>query len=428
MGKAVEPDPLNANNGRLTSIVISPCASELICLHPNVNYVSSSGWIGSVPLGGQFMQMRWKTIEVLLGREFLRLKKNPSALMLLGLLITISLLLATSRPVTADNSKTPRKPTCWVVFWQPSDWIESLKLAVPEDLSVEVVHQSRIPRFDGSDDSTIYPPGDCAIEIRPTSETANYSIRCKHTAKSADSLRPFLQWFWPLTTEHFGQDVKFEQETVALKLRQNSRQQALEKLKQTSVLELVNVELIGTVIVLMVIFFTCCHFLVSFGSQDRERGTLTALAMTPASTEELLTARFLFHATLSLTVSAGIIGILRPTALGQPMLWGVLILASLGLMAVGTVITAFAKTQSSASLMALCYMLVGGVVFYLATKFSAFMLIKAASFEHYCFVLMYQSMQGRPSNLMMPNFMLMSMIVAIWTYNSVQLFRRRGWR
>jgi len=222
--------------------------------------------------------------------------------------------------------------------------------------------------------------------------------------------------------------VAFAQETVALTLPQDPRQQALEKLKQTSVLELVNVELIGTVIVLMVIFFTCCHFLVSFGSQDRERGTLTALAMTPASTEELLTARFLFHATLSLTVSGGIIGILRPAALGQPMLWGVLILASLGLMAVGTVITAFAKTQSSASLMALCYMLCGGVMFYLATKFSAFTLIKAASFEHYCFVLMYQSMQGRSTALMLPNFMLMAVIVAIWTYNSVQLFRRRGWR
>ncbi|MBM83762.1 MAG: hypothetical protein CMJ78_24660 [Planctomycetaceae bacterium] len=373
------------------------------------------------------MQLRWNTIEVLLGREFLRLKKNPSAVMLLGLLTTIALLLATSRPLAANANKPPRAPTCWVVYWESSEWIETLKAGVPSYLSIHVLHQSKIPRATSADSSTLYPPSDCAIEILASQSANNVSIRYKHTTPKADVLQPFLQWFWPLTTEYFGEDIRFEQETVAVKV-EPTRQQAIDKLKSTSVLDLVNIELIGTMIVLMVIFFTCCHFLVSFGSQDRERGTLTALAMTPASTAELLAARFLFHAILSIGVSAGIIAILRPAALAQPMLWGVLILASVGLMSVGTIITAFAKTQSSASLMALCYMLCGGVIFYLATKFSAFTLIKAASFEHYCFVLMYQSMRGSSSPLLIPSFVTMAIIVAFWTYFAIQLFHRRGWR
>ena len=72
------------------------------------------------------MIVRTQMLKILLGRDLLRLLKNPSAIMLLGLLMAISLLIATSRP------KAPPPLRCWIVYWHQNDWIEHLK-AVGKD-------------------------------------------------------------------------------------------------------------------------------------------------------------------------------------------------------------------------------------------------------------------------------------------------------
>ena len=68
-------------------------------------------------------------------------------------------------------------------------------------------------------------------------------------------------------------------------------------------------------------------------------------------------------------------------------------LASIGLVSVGTVMASLARTQSAAGVLSLCYMLFGGVIFYLATKFSAFASLKDAAFESHSLPLLFLSLK-----------------------------------
>ena len=122
------------------------------------------------------------------------------------------------------------------------------------------------------------------------------------------------------------------------------------------------------------------------------------------------------------------IAVLKPSALSCGSLWATLLLTSLGLCSVGMVIASLTKTQNAASLLALCYMLVGAVVFYLATKFSAFAGVKSFAFESYSFGMVFVSLQ-RPIPLSRATDLPpMLGLVAGWFAAATFLFRTRGWR
>ncbi len=199
-------------------------------------------------------------------------------------------------------------------------------------------------------------------------------------------------------------------------------------LDDTSVADLVKTELIGSVMLLIVMFFSCCHLLVSFTAQDRERGTLTALALSPARTSEIMCAKFSFHMLMSVVGCTLITGILVPDALTRPVFWLALLMTSLGLMCVATCMTALVKTQSSAALLVLCYMLGGAMLFYLSTQFAAFGMIKRLSFESYSFPLIYLSLKHPIPLMYAPGLATMFMLVATWLFLARHFFFRFGWR
>ena len=362
------------------------------------------------------MIVRPRFLKILFNREMLRLRKNPSALLLIGLLTAISLLLSLSRPAP--------KPVmnCWVVYADESPWIEQLRRTAQRNKQIRVVAMSDVKSVS---DWRVYPPTDCAIEIlsEPPSKPV---IRFLYPGNDPNVLSPFLQWFWPATVEHFGSTPPFMQQT--LPVTGSSRGATMERLKQSSLTDLMNEEFVATILLIIVLFVTCCHLQVSFTSQDRERGTLMALALSPATPTELLVSRYLFHLSLALSASVAIIGILRPTALGHLSLWLTIILASSGMVSVGTVIASLSRTQSAAGVLSLCYMLVGGVVFYLATKFSAFVTLKEASFESHCFPLLFLSLKQNLPLERAPGLMKLAGIVGCWTVLSAWLFQQRGWR
>lgn len=105
-----------------------------------------------------------------------------------------------------------------------------------------------------------------------------------------------------------------------------------------------------------------------------------------------------------------------------------LALASIGLVSVGTVMASLARTQSAAGVLSLCYMLFGGVIFYLATKFSAFGSIKDASFESYSLPLLFLSLKQNLPLEKAPGLTNLAALVGAWTVAASWIFRQRGWR
>lgn len=369
----------------------------------------------------------WTLIE----REVMRLLKNPSALMLVGLLVAFSMLLVLSR-----RDKKP-EIACWIVYPDRAvsaqndetnnAFVRLLQSRTNEPGNIQVVPFSRVPQ---SRQQRVYPANTCAIElIKLPNETdkTGLSVAYRHPGTKSEVLEPFLRWFWPLAVEHFGHVAVAER--IPVSSRPTSAAAAvMEKLQSGSVTDLMNEDLAAAILLLIIQFVTCCQLIVSFTSQDRERGTLTALALSPITMSELLQAKILFHLCLSAVGSAAVVGILKPSAFGHISLWITLLVTGLGLCGVGMVIASLSKTQSTASLLALCYMLIGAVVFYLATRFTAFAQLKSLSFEHYSFGMVYLSLQrpiplGRATDLGP-----MMMLVAVWLGAATHLFRTRSWR
>ncbi len=326
--------------------------------------------------------IRSRIVKILFGREFRRLRKNPSALMLIGLLSAVALLMATSRPVSKDSSQpdAASQAACdvWLIYETRSEWLDYLAANLPNTPAVRIVHRDRVPIENGG---WKLPPGDGAVEVLYSDDVygeqrtnrgsvfGKVMLNGKYPGKDPATLDPFWNWFWSTLTEYHTQGLRFEQSTEPLKTQAANAPASLE---ETSVADLVTNELIATMLLLIVMFFACCHLLVSFTAQDRERGTLSALVLSPANTSEILLAKFLFHLLISLGGCLAIVAILKPIVLTQPVLWLVILLTSIGLMCVGTCIATLTKTQASAALLALCYMLGGTVLFYLSTKFTAF--------------------------------------------------------
>ncbi|MBC7820160.1 MAG: ABC transporter permease [Planctomycetaceae bacterium] len=382
------------------------------------------------------MISRPRMLAILVGREARRLRKNPSALLLLGLLTAISVLLSLSRP-------EPRPPmNCWVVYSEASPWTELLRQRAVDNPRIRVVSIDEVKSLSNR---RVYPPHDCAIEIvehvsnvpilpepdqhghvEEVPDDQKITVRFLYPGNDPNVIAPYLQWFWPATAEHFGSTAPFDATT--LPITGTSRTAVLERLKQSSLTELMTEEFVATILLIVVLFVTCCHLQVSFTSQDRERGTLTALALTPASTSELLLSRYLFHLALGWTACLVIVGILRPAAISHPVLWVTIALASIGLVSVGTVMASLARTQNAAGVLSLCYMLFGGVIFYLATKFSAFGLLKDASFESYSLPLLLLSLKQNLPLEKAPGLINLATLVGAWTVAASWLFRQRGWR
>ena len=163
------------------------------------------------------------------------------------------------------------------------------------------------------------PEPDSTGQVENLPHENKITVRFLYPGNDPNVIVPYLQWFWPATAEHFGSTAPFAMTT--LPILGTSRSAVLQRLQQASITELMSEELVATILLIIVLFVTCCHLQVSFTSQDRERGSLTALALTPASASELLLSRYLFHLALGWAACAAIIGILRPAAFVHPTLW-----------------------------------------------------------------------------------------------------------
>src|SRR5690242_16389398 len=105
-------------------------------------------------------------LYALIEREAMRLFKNPSALMLIGMLIAFSILLVLSR----HDKKS--KLVCWIVYpdqaaTAPSEesqaaFIRKLSERATQSATIKVVPVSKVTQYR---QQRVYPPNTCAIEL-----------------------------------------------------------------------------------------------------------------------------------------------------------------------------------------------------------------------------------------------------------------------
>ena len=368
------------------------------------------------------MKLRPRILRTLLGKEVLKLKKNLSALMLLGLLVTVALLISLSweDPVAANQP-------CQIVYppsWADSDWIEYLREHPPSHLRIQLTPLKNLTHHRGR---LRLPPQVCAIEMKPlrsdSARETQVQVVYHFPYKRYDAIAPTAAWFWATWKQFDSTDIEYDVAYAPYRTRQPSSMASLIRKKA---IESVNLDLIATMLLLSVQFFACCHLYVSFSSQDRERGTTAALALAPVSLMELLLAKFAFHLILGLSVSALILVIISGATSVHASSFLILLVVGVAWLCIGTVISSFTKTQNVASMLMFCYMLGGGTLFYLATQFPIFRLLRLLTVENHAVTLLYASI--RSGHLLSIPFVLCLILTLIWTVLATTLFARMGWQ
>ena len=369
-------------------------------------------------------------VSTLLRREIRRLQKNPAALMLIGLLAGIALLVSLSSPVEKKtqtarggrgDSQTEEPLQVAIIYDHETPLVQSLAQDVPQRFEVRINTREQLS---GSNGRLVIPDGWSVVELLNSRhrQGAGLSVVAHYAGTSPSALAPFWEWFGPWVTSHHGTAFLIDQKILA-RPAPVSR-----SIRDKSIGELINGAAIGTSLLLIVQFFSCCHLLVSFTAQDRERKTLTALALTPARLSEIMLAKGIFHLSLSLFGSVIVVAILNPPALAYPILWITLLLTSTAMMCVGTCIATLARNQAAAGMLALCYMMSGGILFYLSTRLSAFALLKGLAFESYSLILLYLAFQQPGQVVLLKALVPLAALTGVWLLLAKFCFYRFGWR
>lgn len=364
----------------------------------------------------------FKMISVLFFREVCRLRKNPSALVMLGLLTAIALMMALSGEVESSAEPQPSADTgtIGIIVDHDTPEVRQLRSEVPEHLDVRIELRSRLP---GRDDVVYAPSGWSIVELHnDPSSRENPDVVVHYVGATPNDLQPFMDWFVPAVARMRGSEEWISQAWVKRPVA------ATAGLNGTSFGELMKTEVLGTTLLLMVQFFACCHLLVSFTAQDRERGTLTALALSPARLSEIMLAKGLFHLMLSVAGSVVISAIVCPAVMMNPVFWCTIFLTSTSMMCVGTCIATLAKNQATAGMLALCYMMAGAILFFLSTKFAVFAVFRRLTIECYSFNLLFMAFKHPGLMLFLRALVPMAALTALWVFAARTCFYRFGWR
>src|SRR5262245_53416706 len=419
--------------------------------------------------------MRPRILKTLLHKELLRLAANRGAVAPAALLVAAAGLLAlfSDRAGAPGAGLTGNVPLVYVDYWDEYDpWLEHLRGSVPESLKERVTFRSVANR----QGQIFYPPGVGAIQLRPRGahdRGPGYLVWVWYPGDDATGLAPYEEWFWRESRRYFRGRVAAAAERLgppapavdvpgsedrpgwsweeshdhfrsraAAALEKVSAQgrSAVEAavppvaadrspLKQALPFDLRSV--VALALVSFSLFFVCVYLLPQLTCEERERGTLLAQALSPATAGEVLAAKILLHFVLAVGLAGLLAAIGRPTAAGRPFFWMVVAVAAVGFQGVGLTVAALARTPRAASTAALCYTMAIGLAL-IASQHDLFWWLRYFVQEYHALRMLYATMTGptgwRPSIWHYGNLAAAVVLACAWTALAARLFRRRAWQ
>lgn len=330
--------------------------------------------------------MRYRIVRTLIEKEIRRHMANRGGLVMAVLLLGMALLLSAydhSGAVESGAGFMPGVFHCYVDYWGDDPWAKHLKQSVPESLQGRI-HFRDVTKFRGGAKLT-YPMATGAIQLRPPVQANGpRTIWCWYPGEDRSVMAPFENWFWHSSRVYFTSLIPGHQlpppksddswvwresherflEQVNQLLGSISRDQRVDGIPkldfQRSQLDgqpLDTRTTIATALVLFALFFVCVYLLPSLTCEERERGILVAQALSPASALEIMAAKLLFYPLLAIGY-AGLLGaIASPSVALNPFFWATVAVLAFGAMGIGLTISCVARSQRSASMGALGYML-----------------------------------------------------------------------
>lgn len=365
-------------------------------------------------------------LAVLLGKELLRLRRNPAALMAVGLLVLMSVLVSLETRGDPARQRAAGLP-CWIVHAPGDPFAAYLQRHAGPRLPVAFLAREQ-PQ------ASAYPRGlPCAAEIGPVQD------------RQAQGLKPLRR----IVFRHGEDRARSEQlarwvlSGLAAQALDAKVEQGLQPFPAGHVLAppggLARLDLgsgqtralVGTMLLYSAQFFVACALFISFAAHERERGIAQALALSPVGPGLALLAKFIFHLGLAAAACALMLAVLAPRLLGSGLLWGLLLLMGLGLSAVATLVVSFSRSQTAASLLGFCYLMTVGAVFALSGSFPAFQGLRLLMFEHHALQGLGALLGPRgpeTASRLLDSLLGLGLTVPPLLLAATLAWRRRGWR
>jgi hypothetical protein len=409
--------------------------------------------------------MRWYVLRTLLHKELLRLLNNRGGIAMALVLVVAAVLASAFGDVTLTTFAGPSggldgETACVVDHWDDDAWVAHLRSHVPPHLAGRVHFRKQAP----SDDKITYPAATVGIQIRPVSDGASYKVWIWYPDADGAAAARFESWFWEQTRRHFEQRVGLEQrrepsaategvpagndeaafyddvqrrfrDRLRIRLEGAGRPEALAAVPSIDVArsrliqsgQLFVRAAVAMFLVLMALCFVCIFLMPSATAEERERGTLLAQALSPASSLEILGAKLLFYPTLAVGLASLVTGICQPHALALPFFWLALGITALGTVGIGLTLSVLARTQRAASMGALSYMLAVGLLLLICRqndlRFPAALMIESHGPS---MLLAALTDAVRPAHW--AELAVSWVLAVVWCGLATALFRRFGWQ
>ena len=339
--------------------------------------------------------MRWYIIRALLKKELRRHVANRGGIVLAVLMIVAAVLLSVFNPTTADSGTAGGDLVggihhCYIETDSPG-LNPTLEKRVPPALRGQILFRVRSP--DSVNALVSDAPGTCCIRInnKVVDGRERLEIAVWHPPGDPGAVAPYEAWLFRTFRELYQDLAKANLDRVGADSNQLTplppqsddlwavrhsfealdheitRLASNNPLAQLPVIEIKRAPIgatpldfrsaIATAMVVFALYFCCCYLLPTLNCEERERGVLLAQALSPASPAELVIAKFLFYPVAGIVLAAILAGIYNPTVLNTLFFWLALLAMSSGFLGIGMTVSTLAKTQRSAFMGSMCYLM-----------------------------------------------------------------------
>ncbi|HLW65293.1 MAG TPA: ABC transporter permease [Gemmataceae bacterium] len=416
--------------------------------------------------------MRWHILRTLIYKEALRHASNRGGIALVALLLGLALLVAVfddSSALLSGSGLIKGVHHCYIDYWQEDPWIDYLKQHVPDELKSQIHFQYVPSTYAGIGDRTIrYPLSVAAIQIRNGPDAnGKPKVWSWYPGDDRTVIAPYENWFWRTTREYFRSRVQQVLAAVPPEQRtqlhlpadeaddswvwRESHQQFLEQVaavksklppdlaKDIDIPELtferspLESKPVGTrttiasVLMLFALFFFCVYLLPSMTCDEREHGVLLAQALSPASPFEIVAAKLIFYPGIAIAFAALLGGITTPGLLAHWFFWVTLVILAFGSLGIGMTIACVAKTQRSASMIALCYMLVITMLVLIFQQ-NQVPVLPHLFLEFHGPRLLYAAVTDSIEHTEYIELVMAALLAVVWNMIATIAFRRFGWQ
>jgi hypothetical protein len=410
--------------------------------------------------------MRIFILRALLLKEFRRHVANRGGIVLAALLIVAALMLSIFNPAGVEAAGSGMELVggvhhCFIDYTTETPLIKELKNDIPPAL----VSSLTFREWKSNRVTTVVnnPPGTGTIRIREVDDngTPRLSIEVWHPPGEPGAMAAYEQWLWKRLHGIFRDRVRTQLSaegqthedlpevgpddlwairdafrTLGHEAARRSRepQTTLQMIPQLEIKRdglgskpLDFRSAIATALVVFALYFTCCYLLPTMNCEERERGVLLAQALSPASPWEIVVAKFLFYPTAGLILAAILAGIYSPTVVNSLFFWLALLALGAGFLGIGMTISTLARTQRSAFMGAMCYLLSVSLLLFICSQ-NQIPYLSYLAIEFHGPKILHAAITKNVMTKDWYHLIAALSLGAMWMSLAAWLFRRRGWQ